>query len=308
MPDNELFLEEKIATIKNIFDTDRVLALRPNLTSIAKYYRINKIPYSFFHSQDDLMYMGISRDGVYKDEDLLEHAKLVERYLEKTHAKEVLELATGRGASSAYLARRHPHVKFAGIDLPNGHIDYAIKKARRISNYQPVAGDYHDLCQFPENSFDVVFVIEALCYSTQKDIVVAQVKRVLRKGGVFIVFDGYSKKAESFLNANESLAKQLTAKGMVVERFDYYVDVTNALEQEGLKTVHEEDVSHYIMPTLYKFERTAKHFFSLPRFVARMIVRILPTEFTYNAISAYLMPWLFANGIFEYKITVAKKE
>ncbi|MEX0635708.1 MAG: methyltransferase domain-containing protein [Ferruginibacter sp.] len=276
--------------------------------SIAKYYQINKIPYSLFHSRDDLIYMGISRDGTYKDEDLLEHAKLVEKYIQQIQAKEVLELATGRGASSSYLAKRHSDVKFAGVDLPKGHISYAVKKAKQLPNYHPVAGDYHDLSRFPDDTFDIVFVIEALCYSTRKNIVLNEVKRVLRKGGIFIVFDGYSEKEEKLLSAEEATAKELTAKGMVVEHFDYYTDFTSLLKKAGFTIIQEEDVSKYIMPTLYKFERTAQRFFSLPQFLAQMLVKILPPEFTHNAISAYLMPTLVKNGVFGYQITVGKEE
>ncbi len=61
---------------------------------------------------------------------------------------------------------------------------------------------------FPTAAFDVVFVIEALCYSTQKKQVLKEVKRVLKKDGIFIVIDAFARKHTEELTPHEKLAKQ----------------------------------------------------------------------------------------------------
>ncbi len=188
-------ITQKLENIRKVFDINRVIGLKTDKAYIQKYYKINKIPYSLFHTNTDLIYMGVSRDGIYKEDDLLEAARTVEKYLKELNGSKVLELATGRGANSFYLAQRFPAVKFCGLDISGGQLDYAFKKARRVNNYHPEFGDYHDLSRFENRSFDIVFVVEALCYSTDKDKVLAEVYRVLKKGGVFIIFDGYSNKS-----------------------------------------------------------------------------------------------------------------
>ena len=166
-------LDQKLGQIKKVFNVDDILALKPDKKYIQKYYRASRIAYSMFYWGSDRMYMGISRDGVYKEQDLLEAARVVEKYIKELSAHNVLELATGRGATSAYLAQRHPKIRFAGIELSSAQLGLAKKKSRKLPNYTPIVGDYHDLGQYDDGSVDIVFVIEALCYSTDKATVLS---------------------------------------------------------------------------------------------------------------------------------------
>lgn len=300
-------LLDKMRRVKRVFDVDKVTSVKPNLQSIAAYYRINRIPYSIFYKGNDFIHTGISRNGVYKKKDLLEQAKLVQKYIYKTSTKNVLELATGRGATSIYLANKYPKVNFYGIDLPYSQLDYGIKKSKKINNFHPSEGDYHDLTQFSSNMFDVVFVIEALCHSIRKEKVLKEVRRVLKKGGIFIMFDGYSKKFDRFLSKTEKLAMELTVKGMMVPHLDYYPEFKHKVIQEGFEVVYEEDVSLFILPSFQRMEKLAQKFFSLPWPLAKIITKIMPPEFTYNAISGYLGPTLIQLGNFGYEILAVKK-
>ena len=74
-------LKHKLTQIEKVFDLNEVLALQPDKVYIQKYYKANKLAYSLFHTYSDKIYMGISRDGVYKEDDLLEAARTVARYL-----------------------------------------------------------------------------------------------------------------------------------------------------------------------------------------------------------------------------------
>lgn len=218
----QIELEGRLAKVKQVFDVDKVVSVKHTLTSIARYYKINKLAYSFFHNPQGFVHMGISRDLKYKPDDLLEQPKLVARYIEQLNARNVLELATGKGASSIYLAQKFPNVRFDGIDLAGGQLDVAKKAARGVQNFSPVEGDFHNLSQYPDNHFDVVFVVESLCHSTKKDKVANEVWRVLRDGGVFVIFDGDLGKFGDSLNANECLAKKLVERGMMVNDFENY--------------------------------------------------------------------------------------
>jgi ubiquinone/menaquinone biosynthesis C-methylase UbiE len=252
------------------------------------------------------MYVGISRDGRYKPEDLLEGARIVEKYIKVTSAKNILELATGRGATSAYLAKIFSNIIFEGIDLSEGQLHYAYKKAKSLNNYHPVKGDYHDLSRYKSESFDIVFEIEALCYSQDKEKVFKEVKRVLKKGGVFILLDGYLKTPREKLSKNELQATQITEKGMAVPAFEVYQDVINKAKKAGFTLLEDEDVSKYILPTLKRFELLASFALILP-IAAKLAVKILPQLFTYNTISGYLLPEFIKLNFGGYYITVLKK-
>lgn len=299
-------LSEKLTQIDETFDTKRVLSRKTDKEYIKKYYKVNRLAYSFLHTRSDRMYMGISRGDELKDDDLLEGAKLVAKYIKKLGAKNVLELASGRGANSLYLAEQSPAVAFNGVELSPGQIVYAKRKTRRAKNYKPQLGDYHDLRMFADSSIDLVFVVEALCYSVEKVLVLREVWRVLRPNGIFIVLDGYLGKPTESLTGEEKLGKRLTEIGMAVENFESYTSFIKMAEKEKFEITEEEDVSKLIMPTLRRFEKLADGLFKR-KLTRTVITKVFPSAFTYNAISATLMPKLFEKSVFVYWTTALEK-
>lgn len=296
-------LNFKLKQIQKIFDTNTIIHIQPTITSIADYYKVNKFAYSLFANKD-FIHMGISKNGKYSSRDLLEQAKFVDRYIKQLKAKKVLELATGRGATSAFLAKIHPDIIFEAIDLPGGQIDFAFSKAKKLKNFHPKKGDYHNLSDYPKQSFDVIFVIEALCYSTNKTKVFSEVRKLLKDKGVFIIFDGFRGRREHLMTKEELFAIKLTEKGMLVPSFDYYEDFRKKLLKSGFKVLEEQDVSLLIIPTLKKFESQAKLYFTIPPLLLKMINRFLSPVFTNNIISGYLLATLEKLQISKYMILI----
>lgn len=301
-PEQEL--RSKLDDIETIFDIQGVLSMNPDRDSVKKYYRVNKIPYSLFHTGTDLIYMGISRDGKFKETDLLEHANIIGNYIKKGKAKAVLELATGRGANSHYLAQKFPNVRFDGINISETQLAFAKKRARKVNNYFPMLDDYHDLRRYKDSAFDIVFEVEAVCYSTEKEKIFAEVTRVLKSGGLFILFDGYRKQGK--LTENEVVARSLIEKGMALQELEAYGSFLAKADNAHFIKTQEEDLSECVLPTMYRFEKWGTRFFK-HRLLAKTITKLLPKELTYNAISGYLMPTAMKQGIFRYMLTVFQK-
>lgn len=308
MKNPQVELSFKLKQIQKVFNIDEIINIKPTTASIAKYYKLNKFAYNLFSSKTDFIHMGISRNGKYSTEDLLEQARVVDKYIKRLQARTVLELATGRGATSAYLAKKYPNIVFEAVDLPNGQIDFALIKAKKLKNFHPKEGDYHNLSSYPKNSFDVIFIIEALCYSTNKQKVFGEVRKLLKDGGVFIIFDGYCGKKESLLTKTETLAKKLTEKSMIVPNFDYYQEFKSKLLKSGFRILEEEDASKLITPTLKKFETQAKLYFKIPPFILKIINKFFPPIVMNNIIPGYLMPTLKELGVAKYMISVVSKE
>ncbi|MGA3150091.1 MAG: class I SAM-dependent methyltransferase [Candidatus Saccharimonadales bacterium] len=298
-------LQNKLNQIKKVFDLGSLLDLEPDQKYIQKYYRASRIGYSLFYVSSDRMYMGISRDGVYKEDDLLEAARTVEKYIKRPGVHNILELATGRGATSTYLAGNYPDIRFDGIELSPTQLGLAKKKAKELPNYIPVAGDYHDLSRYADNSIDIVFVIEALCYSTDKSRVFAEVRRVLKKGGVLIILDGYTTKDRSKMTENELLACKLAEKGVALSVFEDYESTMHKAKKNGFSVLFSENASKYTLPTLERFERYAIRYFNHPR-AARTINKFVSKKFTYNAITGLLMPEVVSEGLLGYYITALR--
>lgn len=94
---------------------------------------------------------------------------------------------------------------------------------------------------------------------------------------------------------------------MAVSKFENYSDFKRKIELSQFVIDFEEDVSFFIMPTLIKFEKLANAFFSHPRF-GKIIAKLFPKEFVYNAVAGYLMPNVIKSGIGCYYITILKRK
>lgn len=96
--------------------------------------------------------------------------------------KDVLEVGCGAGQGLGYLARRARSV------IGGDFTDANLRQARR--HYNGTAGlvrlDAHHL-PFPEASFDLVVLFEAIYYLAQPEDFLAESRRVLRNGGTLLV-------------------------------------------------------------------------------------------------------------------------
>jgi hypothetical protein len=90
----------------------------------------------------------------------------VEDQIQKINPKSVLELGTANGDILAYLANRHPNIKFIGIDLS---IVNAIGK-HSAPNLQFVKGYALDLINEGKISGDIVFGSSTFCVFTPLEL------------------------------------------------------------------------------------------------------------------------------------------
>jgi SAM-dependent methyltransferase len=129
--------------------------------------------------------------------------------------RDVLEVGSGRGGGSELVARRHSPRSLVGLDFSAA----AVKPCRRhrsAPGLQFVHGDAQAM-PFPDASFDAVLNVESShCYPSFPAFL-AEVRRVLRPGGVLMYAD--------FRPTDQvpDLLADLKASGLVLERHD---DVT----------------------------------------------------------------------------------
>jgi ubiquinone/menaquinone biosynthesis C-methylase UbiE len=294
-------LELYLTQISRIFDVPRIINEPQGKPEIINYYHKNAfLIYRLFHNWEGFIHCGISYDGRHKKEDFKEQAKIVERYIHDSNAKNVLELAYGWGANSAFLAKRNPEVTFEGIDLSLN----PLKRFTKIPNLRFQSGDYHDLSAFTDDSYDVVFVIEALCCSTNKSQVLREVKKKLRRGGLFIIIDAYRRERRP-LSHSEDVMAQLIEKGFSVDKFECVEDVEGYM-REVYSIIAAKDVTQYVLPCMAKGQ-WARHYFSHPAF-ARAINKLLPLDIVKNVIVALLIEISIKRQIACYYIHVLKND
>jgi len=159
------------------------------------------------------------------------------------------------------------------------------------------------LRSYKDRTFDIVYVIEALCYSTNKEVVFKEVRRVLKSNGYFIIFDGY--RSSKKLSRDEEIACKLTEKSMAVQSFEIYKDVIQKAFKQHFVLDYEENLSKYVLPTMKRFEKLSKVYIKFP-LISRLVTKILPMEFSANSIAGYFMPNLIEGKIAQYMVTVLK--
>ncbi|WP_182113399.1 MULTISPECIES: class I SAM-dependent methyltransferase [unclassified Actinotalea] len=114
---------------------------------------------------------------------------LYERALDGTPltGRDVLEVGSGRGGGSAWIARRHRPRRTVGLDFSASAVALS-RRHRRAAGLSFVRGDAQAM-PFPDASFDVVVNVESShCYPDPSGFV-REVRRVLRPGGTFCFAD-----------------------------------------------------------------------------------------------------------------------
>ena len=100
----------------------------------------------------------------------------------------VLEVGSGRGGGSSYIARYHQAAQVTGMDYSSDAVAFCQERHRAVPKLRFVIGDAEKL-PFPDASFDVVVNVESShCYGNVGKFF-SEVARVLRPGGYFVFAD-----------------------------------------------------------------------------------------------------------------------
>ncbi len=299
-------VSEKLKTLCCFFDVDQIAHIKIDSAYINEYYKVNKHPYSLLHTKEHLVHMGISETGIYSEQDLYVQVEKINSLIQKNCFVGVLELAIGRGGNSAWLAKQNPEVQFYGVDASKTQLSFATNLSRHITNLTVAEGDFHKLKGFASESLDLVFVIEALCHSSNAEGVFSEVYRILKKDGMFVVYDGYRQQRGDIGTPEEQLLARLLEVGVAVERFMQYDDFIALGQNAGFNMVENTNHTENVLPTMLRFEKQAKLFLHLG-IAAKLILRILPRKFSYNIITGFLLPTAMREGIFSYQYTTFRK-
>lgn len=246
--------------------------------------------------------MGITTNGKYSHNDLEVPLLEIEQLIRHDKANKVLELASGHGANTIFLAKRNSNIQFFAIDLSTK----PKRKFYRLKNTAFEYGDFHNLEIYNDNQFDLIFIMEALCHSNNKVKVLEEMYRVLKTGGKVIIYDGYLGKSFKVLSDVEKKVFKLTSVGMAVGKFEDLNIFEKEIISTGFKVISKKNYSNYILPTVKRFERVSSIFFR-NRYLGKIIKYFLPDMFVRNSISGYLMPLLLNEGIAVYYKHILEK-
>lgn len=298
---DEQAIEQRMAVIQKVFDTEQISAHGKDLPDIEQYYRESSWGYRFFHSGQGAIHMALNPQGTFDREGYYGQPIAIAKWF-TAKTKEVLELASGNGFNARFLAGRFPEVQFTGIELVRGEVAFAKTRARGVGNSKFFQGDFHKL-PFDDNAFDLVYTIESICHATDMRQALSEAHRVLRPGGVFIVFDAWQTEIFHQLPPLAQKAATLTQQSMAVGNpwgLDEWLQLS---AQVGFIQESDENLTAAITPNLLRFEHMASRYFDHP-YLARIAARILPRRLLENAIAGYIMPLTVGAGAHTYRMVV----
>ena len=124
--------------------------------------------------------------------------------------RDVLEVGSGRGGGSSYIARYLGPRSVTGLDVASRAVDYC-SSHHVVPNLRFVQGDAESL-PFSDASYDVVVNVESSHYYASMPRFLVEVRRVLRPGGFFLFTDFRPGRGR------ESLRRQIAGSGFEVMR------------------------------------------------------------------------------------------
>lgn len=300
---NESEIKQRLAFIKKYYDLDALLAHGTEQQDVAKYYRKSDFFYNLVHSGGGSnIHMAISNGSTFDREDFKKQADYVAKFIKDGY--KILEVGAGRVSNSKRLANLFPKAHFTALDIPNRNF----LKNKVPKNITLIEGDYHNLDNLEDNSFDVVFGVETICYSRNKQQVIKQMMKKLKPGGVFIVFDVFEPKPKSKMSEFEKTVSSIALAGMRVTNLDHYIgDYKQYLKNAGAEDIEVKDLTENIKPSLKRLAKFSRLYFTHPLLVKSLKI-FLAEDANINSIAGFLMDLTFdGKNIHVYHRITAKK-
>ena len=168
----------------------------------------------------------------------------------------VLDCGCGIGGSCLWLAQNRG-AECVGLNITAAQLKQARRLVKEKNLEDKVTFYERDFCytEFPDNSFDVVWGMEAMSYAQDKHQLVKEVFRVLKPGGRIATSDGWM----NDISPNKSLDKEVCEwlDTWAVPHLAGISEFEGYLQQEGFKNIQFTDAYDMVMPSAARMFRYA---------------------------------------------------
>ena len=298
-------LDNYLKKIKSIFPVKNIINKNIDSDNIINYYRSSSAIYKYLHSYEGAVHMALNYDGIFNKKGYYTQLNEILELIDVLKVKSVLELGSGKGFNSIFLANKLPKIRFSGIDITDKHLVIANRRSHHIENLKFTYGDFQK-SNYDDASFDLIFELESICHADDSRQVLSENFRILKKGGQFVLYDGFRQIGFESLPDNLVQAAILAEKSLAVNRFEKIDTWLEIASEVGFKLKVKKDLSKAIMPNLGKLQLLARKYFEYP-FLSKIFLRILSQNMIMNTIAVLLLPFTVRNKAHcYYKIILEK--
>jgi len=286
-------LKKKIDTLSKLVDVKKIIEGDKNTPDqIRLYYKINNWAYRRYHSHEGFMHFRVSKNGVMTDEDPYHQPDVVYGYIKPGAL--VVELGYGQGTNIRYLSNSCPEAHFMGFDLQ------PLRDLGLPSNVEIFEQDYSSLPQIADGTVDVIYGFETIVHNTDKEKVFKEACRVLKPGGIMIIYDYALKMSFEEYDQHFKTAIALISKGGASAMIESLEEWNKHFTNSGLTIESVTDYTESILPDMKRLERKAHKILSRP-WLTKLMFTCLPSMFVNNIILGWLGYNAFKTGLGYYK-------
>jgi|SRR3989344_4637525 len=275
---------------------------------IAEYYDVT-LPYykRFWHSdsESNALHYGFWEPGTKTlKEALINQNRFSADVAEIKKGEKVLDAGCGVGGSSLWLAQnRGAYVVGITLSLKQLH------KAEELTlknGFQDKTEFYvRDFLktEFPDNSFDIVWAMESVCYAETKRKFLEEAYRVLRPGGRVVVSDGFLLRDPQGDREEKGYAQFL--EGWRLPNLSKPDDFKNDMEKVGFRSIRFWDKTEEVKPSSrIMYRRT---YFSYPIVWLGFVLGIVPKIVLKNNKTGIVQGRFVNSGMAGYAVFCGEK-
>ncbi|KYK33170.1 MAG: hypothetical protein AYK22_01280 [Thermoplasmatales archaeon SG8-52-3] len=179
-------------------------------------------------------------------------ARLLEINSNDKQTKKILDAGCGIGGTAIYLAKKYSHINFIGITNVSKHIEMAkilAKENNVIFNTDFILKDFIKT-GFPSNQFDAIYLLESSCYAFNKNILLHEMYRILKPGGVLVIIDVFLTNVK--FNPFLKIIYIWFCKGWGLKNLIKLVKFSDSLTTEGFQNIETIDLTKNVMRTILR--------------------------------------------------------
>ncbi|MGH2706616.1 MAG: SAM-dependent methyltransferase [Actinomycetota bacterium] len=211
--------------------------------TIASYYKETWFDYRviWLNASNRAIHFGYFDDSTRSHSDsLLNMNRVLAAGIDPKPGWRILDCGCGVGGTAMWFAESYD-VEVTGVTITPDQVE----RAYRYADERGLSGRVHFGLQdytrmaLPDETFDAVYGLEAICYAMDKRDFIAEAYRVLKPGGRLVVQDGF--RSPRPLNLEEEKLQESWLSGWIVPNLATLDEFATWSKEAGFVDVEQED-------------------------------------------------------------------